>query len=38
MTLSIENIGVLPAPALRLIGTSREHPEILKGPPEGMEV
>jgi hypothetical protein len=31
MTLSIENIRVLPASALELIGTSREHPEILKG-------
>lgn len=30
MTLSIENIRVLPEPALRLIGTSRKHVEILK--------
>jgi hypothetical protein len=31
MTLSIENIRVLPTPALELIGTSREHPELPKG-------
>ena len=31
MTLSIENIRLLPASALELIGTSRKHPEILKG-------
>ena len=36
MTLSIENIRVLPASALELIGTSRKHPELFKGPPEGM--
>jgi signal transduction histidine kinase len=30
MTISIENIRILPAPALRLIGTSRKDLEILK--------